>query len=299
LVFNNTFVIPARFFGKKSSGGRIEGLLLQTPGERARVWIKGRVMPGDEIAIDEFGPVKVLGKFGKQIELSCLRAELAEHLKTRGTIPIPPYIVNERRRRSLRDEISNDRGDYQSIFAKEAGGYSVAAPTASLHFDEGVLNQLHQKGIQRAEVSLHIGEGTFAPVEVEDFSEHRMHSEEVAISETEWEKILEAKKRGNRIFAVGTTVCRSLEAAVRNARPHGTFWTDLFIKPPYEFKMVDALITNFHWPDSTLIVLVASFLEAENGRVGAELKHLWRQIYDEAVGNRYRFFSYGDGMLIL
>jgi S-adenosylmethionine:tRNA ribosyltransferase-isomerase len=302
LVFNDTFVIPARFFGKKSTGGNFEGLLLQTPPGEAVVWIRGRVNYGDSILIYGFRPVEVRAKDGKRVTLSCERDELVEHLKKTGSIPVPPYIVAERERRSEPASKVEDVSNYQSIFAEEKTGYSVAAPTASLHFDSSLRVALAQHGIETCTITLHVGEGTFAPVEVENIERHRMHREEVHIAEDTWKKIRDTKSRGGRVIAVGTTVCRSLEAASRREKcgeSIGAFATDLFIRPPFGFEVVDGLVTNFHWPDSTLIVLVATFLEAMRGECVLIRNHLWRQLYQEAIESNYRLFSYGDGMLIL
>ncbi|MDB5037536.1 MAG: queA [Bacteriovoracaceae bacterium] len=302
VIFNNTFVIPARFYGSRETGAKIEGLLLQTKSTRAKVWIRGKAHPGDRLNIDGFGKVEVLSKNGKQIELNCSRNELAACLEKCGSIPIPPYIVSERARRKLEAGCAEDKESYQTIFAKKGEDFSVAAPTASLHFDDLLLEKLKERGVEMAEISLHVGEGTFAPVDVGDLSKHQMHSEEVQIPPATWKKIEKAKSDGRRVIAVGTTVCRSLESAAERAEKNlsmDSFSTNLFIRPPFKFKVIDGLITNFHWPDSTLVVLVATFLEAKKGRCDDSLSHDWRKIYDEAISEKYQLFSYGDGMLIL
>lgn len=303
LVFNETFVIPARFFGRRKSGGVLEGLFLQSPGPEVRVWIKGRVNSGERIFIDDFGDVEVKARNGKDAILLVDKAVFTSFLRRRGAIPIPPYVQAERERRGEDVEAKEDRVRYQSLCARDDGlGYSVAAPTASLHFDQNLLSSLERSGIELCRLQLHIGEGTFAPVAVQNLGAHQMHEEEVGIFEAAWSQVVRTRKRGERVIAVGTTVCRALESFARLSPEvflPTTFRTSLFIRPPFEFLVVDGLITNFHWPDSTLVVLVASFLEAVNGKTPADLTHQWRTYYEEAVRTNYRFFSFGDGMLIL
>ncbi len=302
LVFNTSYVVPARFTASKLSGAKLEGLLVQSKENETRVWIRGRVSEGEEIQVDWLGKVRVLEKNGKEAVLQIARPLFIQFLKTNGLIPIPPYIRAERERQDWQSQTPSDSTDYQTVFAEESRGVSVAAPTASLHFDQDLLDDLEQKGIERAEIFLHIGEGTFAPVEAEDLTQHQMHFEEVQITTKAWKKIELAKQEGRRVIAVGTTALRALESAWLRGEKNESleyFKTDLFVKPPYRFNIVDGLITNFHWPDSTLMVLMATFLEAIGNQCGPNLKHEWRKLYEHAISLKYRFFSYGDGMLIL
>ncbi len=279
LVFNDTKVLPARLVGRKPTGGRVEILL--TDYIKPDLWkalIGGKkIRPGLFVRIAEDFSVEVL----KQIEKSLFLVKLhgKEPLKLidkYGKIPIPPYID--------REEEEIDRNYYQTVFAKEEG--SVAAPTASLHFSEELLQKLKEKGIKTAFLTLHISYGTFKPMRTEKVEEHTVDPEYVRVPKETVEEILRTKEAGKRVVAVGTTVVRALET-----KPFEPYegWTDLYIYPPFEFKVVDALITNFHLPRSSLLVLVSAFAGRE----------FILEAYKEAVRKRYRFYSYGDGMLIL
>lgn len=298
LVVNSSMVVPARFYGARETGAKIEGLYLERSLRGVRVWIKGKAQEGEKIKIDGFGAVKILSRAEKEAELEVHADEFIQYLFQKGEVPVPPYIVSERAR-AEDPHFRDDAEDYQTVFAKRDIDYSVAAPTASLHFDEDLMAALRAKEIQTAEVCLHVGVGTFAPLESLQVS--KLHSESVSISAETWDFLKKWKASGKRIVAVGTTVMRTLETAARRdemGERTDSFSTQLFIKPPFEFKFVDSLITNFHWPDSSLIVLVATFIEAKNKFCPETIHHQWRVAYDEAIRNEYRLFSYGDGLLI-
>jgi len=282
LVFNDTRVVAARLKGVKPSGGRVEVLLERGLAERgALVQLKASkpIRPGLEIRTAG-GIVEVLEP---RADLWCVRlpGPAEAFFEQWGEVPLPPYI--------RRAPESDDRQRYQSVFARVAG--AVAAPTASLHFDQALLAALERRGVARAFVTLHVGAGTFQPVRVERLSEHVMHAERCEVGEGACAAIRDAHARGGRVVAVGTTVARALEAAARQ-RAGIAPWsgdTDLFIHPGYRFAVIDALLTNFHLPESTLLMLVCALGGRE--RVLAAYAH--------AVRSRYRFFSYGDAMLLL
>jgi len=302
LVVNNTKVIPARFFASRETGGGLEGLYIKRTNKGVLVWIKGKVVVGESIQVPGFGPAQVLERKEAQVELLCDGKAFETFLWDKGLTPIPPYIRQQRMRDGIKETKKDDQKDYQSVFAKNFGFYSVAAPTASLHFDEEVLNQLKKKGVEILEVNLQVGEGTFAPVRAKKLADHKMHSEVVSIPAETWKTLKAFKKAGRRVIAVGTTVVRSLESAFlreQEGKNIDQFETELFIKPPFRFSMVDGMITNFHWPDSTLIVLVATFLEAQKGACPPQLTNRWRELYEEAIREKYRLFSYGDAAIII
>lgn len=312
LVVNESTVLPARFYGRRKTGAKLEGLFLEGNGDQVRVWLKGKVKEGEAIEIDGYGEVIVSKRFEKDAFFNCKAVDFVKFLKIKGLMPLPPYIRNEREARGLNSESPSDSQVYQTVFAnddvdsKDGQQYSVASPTASLHFDSELVASLQAKGIEIEKISLYVGEGTFAPVMVENLNDHKMHTEHCEINSDVWSRLMRAKKEGRRIIAVGTTALRTLESAALRSKKGETlehFTTDLFIRPPFEFQVASGLITNFHWPDSTLIVLVATFLEAieagERGLCKSVLHHRWRTYYDLAIRERYRLFSYGDGMLIL
>jgi S-adenosylmethionine:tRNA ribosyltransferase-isomerase len=284
LVFNDTKVIAARLGGTKPTGGRVE-LFLERPidADRALVQVRASkpIRPG--MAIETAGgTVRVLEQCGELWEVSLPQAALA-FFERWGEVPLPPYI---RRRPN-----AADRERYQSVFARAEG--AVAAPTASLHFDPPLLEALERRGIGRAFITLHVGAGTFQPVRAEDLHSHVMHAERVSVSAATWEAIARARARAGRIIAVGTTVVRALEsAALESAGLEPVAWsgeTRLFITPGFRFRVTEGLITNFHLPESTLLMLVSALAGRE--RVLAAYAH--------AVRSRYRFFSYGDAMLVV
>ncbi len=283
LVFNNTKVMKARLFGQKDSGGKIEALIervLDPHTALAHIRSSKSPKPGTSLVFEGDIHAHMLERRG---ELFCLRfsgsQSVYEILEAHGHLPLPPYI-----------ERTADRQDdnrYQTVYAKHEG--AVAAPTAGLHFTDELLSALHDKGVERAEVTLHVGAGTFQPVRVENIAEHQMHSEWFEVPAITVEKIVAARQRGARVWAVGTTSMRALESAARSGvLLAGEGDTDIFITPGYRFNVVDRLITNFHLPKSTLLMLVSAF---------SGIEHI-RSVYAHAVKNEYRFFSYGDAMIL-
>ena len=284
IVFNNTRVIPARLFGHKATGGQVEVFLervLEDGSFLAMLRSSKKLRPGQEILLGDGSALTYMERSGDFFRLQSVTGELPIDLFQRlGQVPLPPYIS--------RPPEDADHERYQTLFARKAG--AVAAPTASLHFDEALLNELNDRGIRSTEITLHVGAGTFLPVRVEDLDKHEMHSEYLEVSEQAVDAIERAKSEGGRIIAAGTTSLRALESASAGGRlkpMQGD--TRLFIRPGYRFNTVDGLITNFHLPESTLLMLVSAF--AGIGEI--------RNAYAHAVEQRYRFFSYGDAMLIL
>jgi len=288
LVLNNTKVVPARVFGQKDTGGRIEILLERVSGpHRFLAQIKASKAPkvGQTLKVDEDDSVTltVTGRQESFFEVSVDQSgDLYEWFEEVGHMPLPPYID--------RADAVLDIERYQTVFAQRQG--AVAAPTAGLHYDQTLLTQIKAKGIQIAYVTLHVGAGTYQPVRVDRVDQHIMHSESIKVSAAVCEQVIETKARGGRVVAVGTTVVRSLESAARAASnqliaPYSGD-TDIFIFPGYEFKAVDVLQTNFHLPESTLLMLVSAFAGYENVMMA----------YQHAIDHRYRFFSYGDAMLL-
>jgi S-adenosylmethionine:tRNA ribosyltransferase-isomerase len=284
LVFNDTRVIQARVFGHKQSGGKVEILVERLlPGNEARVQL-GASKPsraGTRIVLDGGGEAEVLGREGEFYRLRFhVGGALDEWLQVAGRLPLPPYIQ--------RAPDADDAARYQTVFAREPG--AVAAPTAGLHFDEALLDALRARGVEFGHVTLHVGAGTFQPVRVDDLGEHRMHSEWLNVGARLVEQVRRTRARGGRVVAVGTTVVRALESALGSdgeLRPLAGE-TAIFILPGYRIRSVDALLTNFHLPESTLLMMVSAFAGRE--RIFAAYAH--------AVRERYRFFSYGDAMLL-
>lgn len=283
LVFNDTRVIPARLFGQKSTGGRIEILIERLLGgneARAQIGASKSPKPGSRIALDAGGEAEVLERDGGFYRLRFhVGGSLEQWLLHAGQLPLPPYIT--------RAPGEHDSERYQTVFAREPG--AVAAPTAGLHFDPPLLEALRAAGIEFGHVTLHVGAGTFQPVRVDDIRQHRMHSEWLNVGAELVEQVRRTRARGGRVIAVGTTVVRALETAMRDGelRPFAGD-TRIFIFPGYRIRSIDALITNFHLPQSTLLMLVSAFAGRE--RILAAYRH--------AVAQRYRFFSYGDAMLL-
>jgi len=291
LVFNDTRVIPARFALKKSTGGRVEGLYLsQTEQGDWRVMLKnvGKIdgqpvlsFAGAQDSVASVIAKEADGTYLLRIKSSSPALELLDRI---GRMPLPPYIKRKRDRDPRDDE---DRHRYQTIYAANAG--SVAAPTAGLHFTENMLRELDQRQVQRVHVTLHVGLGTFKPVTAESLAEHEMHDESYSIDARAADVLNQAKCQGRRIIAVGTTAARVLESQAADRKFEAKFGnTKIFIYPPFEWRHVGALITNFHLPRSTLIALVAAFVGLEEQR----------RIYREAIERRYRFFSYGDASFL-
>ena len=286
LVFNDTRVIPARLHGHKASGGKVE-MLLERPLDAHRGLAHLRSSkspkPGTELIFEGDIHAVVEGRRDALFELRFLgETPLIALLEAHGHMPLPPYID--------RADESADRERYQTVYARRAG--AVAAPTAGLHFDEPLLGRLAEKGVERAFVTLHVGAGTFQPVRVDDIREHVMHSEWLEVDEETCAKVRTARAAGRRVIAVGTTSVRCLESAcMKSATGEIAPYrgeTDIFIYPGYEWRCVDALITNFHLPESTLLMLVSSFAGFDTTMAA----------YREAVAERYAFFSYGDAMFL-
>ena len=288
LVFNNTQVIPARLHGKKSSGGKVEVLVERIIDEHvALAHVRASKSPkaGTELIFEQGFTAAVTGREGDlfivQFNQNKQKQTVLDILNTIGHMPLPPYIQRE-------DE-SFDQERYQTVYAEKPG--AVAAPTAGLHFDENILQQLSEKGIEQIQVTLHVGAGTFQPVRADDLKDHHMHKEWIELTEENCQKINKAKKEGRRIIAVGTTSVRCLESASLfsggELKPYSGE-TDIFITPGYEFKVIDALITNFHLSESTLLMLVSAFAGYEN----------IKKAYQHAIKEKYRFFSYGDAMFL-
>ncbi len=288
LVFNNTRVIPARMFGQKASGGKLEILverILDDHSVLAHVRASKAPKPGTQILLDNGFSAEMFARHDALFELHFAGdLPVLDILNQIGHMPLPPYID--------RPDENSDKERYQTVYNQRPG--AVAAPTAGLHFDEPLLAALREKGVDFAYVTLHVGAGTFQPVRVERLEDHQMHSEYAEVSADVVEKINAARARGSRVIAVGTTSVRSLETAaqvsLKAGKPLSPFFgdTSIFIYPGYQYQVVDALITNFHLPGSTLIMLVSAF---------AGYDHVMNA-YQEAVTSGYRFFSYGDAMFI-
>jgi S-adenosylmethionine:tRNA ribosyltransferase-isomerase len=284
LVFNDTRVLPARLYGRKETGGAVEILIERVTGAHeavAQLGVSKKPKAGSKILLEDGSALEVLGREGEFYTLRYPRPEALEKLLLRlGHMPLPPYIA--------RADEAADAERYQTIYAKSPG--AVAAPTAGLHFDAPLLDALREKGVDSGYVTLHVGAGTFAPLRSENIEDHRMHREWLNVGAELVEKIRRTRARGGRVVAVGTTVVRALESALRagEVQPFAGE-TQIFIFPGYKIASVDALITNFHLPESTLLMLVSAFAGRE----------LMLDAYRHAVAERYRFFSYGDAMLIL
>ena len=283
LVFNDTRVIKARLFGQKTTGGQVEILVERILNDHdALAFVRASKTPklGTRILIDDAVEFEVLEREVDLFRLRCHAAgNLLQVLDRYGRLPLPPYIAHAPE--------AADETRYQTVYASQPG--AVAAPTAGLHFDEGMLARLDAMGVKRATVTLHVGAGTFQPVRVENIAEHKMHSERFFIPEATVAAIRQARANGGRVMAVGTTSLRALESAARDGELlAGEGDTNLFITPGYRFKVVERLLTNFHLPRSTLLMLVSAFGGHDNLRAA----------YVHAVAERYRFFSYGDAMLI-
>ena len=284
LVMNNSRVLPARLLGHRPTGGAVEVLLLRDLGDKR--W-ECLVKPGKKMQVGQeviFGNGELTAKVaavqedGNRVVEFFYEGIFLEVLERLGKMPLPPYIKAE----------LSDQERYQTVYSKESG--SAAAPTAGLHFTNELLDKIREKGVQTAFVTLHVGLGTFRPVKAESISEHHMHAELCMISPETAAILNETKQKGGRIVCVGTTSCRTLESLVNE---DGTFeakskWTEIFIYPGYQFKAMNALITNFHLPESTLVMLVSAFAGRENVL----------NAYEQAVKERYRFFSFGDAMFI-
>ncbi len=311
LVANNSKVIPARLIGKKNTlsallgtGGEVEVFLSK---QLENVWeclIKGRVKVGTSIVFSKklSGEVMALKDDGVRfVKFNLEGTAFVKEVEKIGQVPLPPYIVKKRREEK---ELPNDKKNYQTVYADNFKKGSVAAPTAGLHFTPELIKKIKAKGVGVEYLTLHVGLGTFLPVKTEKIEEHKIHSEYAEVSAEVIKKIVETKKRGGRIIAIGTTTTRTLEYVLKNLDIQNSKfkiqnysgWVDIFIYPPYKFKVVDALITNFHLPKSTLLMLVSAFAACpEHSRRG---KKYIDKAYQEAIKAKYRFYSYGDAMLI-
>ena len=283
LVFNDTRVIPARLFGHKPTGGKVEVLVERITGTRsalAQIRSNKPLRPGAEIILGEHASARITGRQADLFQLDfSINNDLAGYLEQAGHMPLPPYIK--------RADAPGDRQRYQTVYARVPG--AVAAPTAGLHFDDKLIGELEHQGVASAFLTLHVGAGTFQPPRTENLDEHVMHHESFEIGAEASRKITETRRHGGRIVAVGTTVVRTLETATgdQGIEPcRGE--TDLFIRPGFQFRCVDALLTNFHLPESTLLMLVCAF--AGHAAVMSAYQH--------AIKERYRFYSYGDAMFI-
>lgn len=288
LIFNNTRVIPARLFGQKSTGGKVEVLverLLDQHSVLAHIRASKSPKVGAELLLEGKVEATMVARHGALFELKFSgETSVLDILNEIGHMPLPPYID--------RPDDDSDRERYQTVYNEKPG--AVAAPTAGLHFDDEILEQIKHKGIDLAFVTLHVGAGTFQPVKVDEISDHVMHSEYVEVPQEVANKIQQTKANGGRVIAVGTTSVRSIESAAQKAKsmqqPLCEFYgdTDIFITPGYEFLVVDGLLTNFHLSESTLLMLVSAFSGYE---------HIM-SAYQHAIKERYRFFSYGDAMFL-
>lgn len=282
LVMNDTKVIPARFYGTKTTGGKVEFLIERILGNQtflAHIKTSKALKPGARIDLGDNWQVTMLDRQDDLFHCQ-LNGCLDTMMHQLGHVPLPPYIT--------REDDAHDLSRYQTVYARHKG--SVAAPTAGLHFDDAVIQSLQAKGVRIAYSTLHVGAGTFRPVRCDNILEHKMHREQYTISEALSQAVNETKAAGKRVIAVGTTALRSLESAAQE----GTFTarngdTDIFIYPGYQFKVCDGLLTNFHLPESTLLMLVSAFIGHKEAMA----------LYQIAIENQYRFFSYGDASLLL
>ena len=282
IVFNDTKVIPARLHGKKETGGNVELLIERISGEK-QAWVQMRASKVPKIGsivrihnpAGETFPVEMIGYDGRFYEV-LFPENIFNLLERFGELPLPPYIEHQPN--------SEDAQRYQTVVAKNPG--AVAAPTAGLHFDEVILQDLKDLGVKQATVTLHVGAGTFTPVREEDLSKHKMHYEWYSIPPETLKAIASTKQNGKRVVAIGTTSLRALESYAVNGQSSGE--TNLFITPGYQFQTIDCLLTNFHLPKSTLLMLVSAFAGVDNIRTA----------YQHAIEQKYRFFSYGDAMFL-
>jgi len=284
LIFNNTRVIPARLIGEKETGGKVEVMIERVlDNHRAMAHVRANKSPkaGGKLQLENEINAEVIARQDTLFEIEFEhKLTVFELLEKYGHIPLPPYIE--------RDDTDADKERYQTVFAEEVG--AVAAPTAGLHFTPELLQELKDKGVETAKVTLHVGAGTFLPVRVDNLEEHVMHAEWVEVDQETCDAVEACKARGGKVVAVGTTSVRSLESAAKQTGSIRPFTGDtrLFITPGFKFNVVDAMITNFHVPESTLLMLVSAFSGYEN----------IMNAYQHAVKERYRFFSYGDAMFL-
>ncbi len=283
LVFNNTRVIPARLFGRKETGGRVEIMLERMIDDCeciAQLRVSKPPKKGGRVFLEDGSWLEVEGRDGPFFRMRAPGGGLGDKLEQLGHMPLPPYIE--------RQDTPEDRERYQTVYARHPG--AVAAPTAGLHFDATLLERIDALGVERAEVTLHVGAGTFQPVRCDRIEDHRMHAEQLEVPESVCDAVQRTRERGGRVIAVGTTAVRSLETAAAGGelKPYSGE-SRIFIYPGFEFRVIDGLVTNFHLPESTLLMLVCALAGREETLAA----------YRHAVEQRYRFFSYGDAMLVL
>jgi S-adenosylmethionine:tRNA ribosyltransferase-isomerase len=283
---NNSKVFPARLLGHKAAtGGAVEVFLHhQTSPDTWQCLVGGRVKPG--LTLDFSSGLQAVTEIDNgdgtwQVKFNLAGPKFWRTIYKIGLVPLPPYIKRNKK-------MASDERNYQTVYADSHKVGSVAAPTAGLHFTKGLLKKVSERGVKIVYVTLHVGLGTFAPVKTEKITEHKMHSEFAEVSASTLRAILKTKQSGGRVIAVGTTSCRTLESLDLSQPAGQAFWTDIFIYPGYHFKIVDALITNFHLPKSTLVMLVSALANKKN----------IDKAYQEAIAKKYRFFSYGDAMYI-
>jgi S-adenosylmethionine:tRNA ribosyltransferase-isomerase len=306
LVFNNSKVFKARIFGKKETGGKIEFLLVRPIDDFVwEVLAKGKLKMGDKVFFEDKVVAEILEKNERalRVKFNISAEKFFKYLEKRGEMPLPPYVnIRTENNPEVRPPgVPRGRTSglfYQTVYADKIG--SVAAPTAGFHFIKELLDKLKKKGVEILYITLHVGPGTFLPVETENIEEHKMHEEFFEVRKDVWKKIVGARfiAPKKRIIAVGTTTCRVLEhlGAINRAPIDKDIFgsTDIFIYPPYDFKIVDALITNFHLPKSTLLMLVSAFVDPKDLKGIEKIK----KAYKKAVDKKYRFYSFGDAMLI-
>lgn len=284
IIINNTRVLPARVFGTKATGGKVEIMVERLVSETevlAQIKASKALKEGNQIFINGEALLEMVSRDDAFFLLKTIdNSPIAKVLEAHGHLPLPPYIT--------RSDEALDQSRYQTVFNKEEG--AVAAPTAGLHFTEEFLEKIRAKGIDVTEITLHVGAGTFQPIRSEDLNEHQMHKEWISVPQSAVDEILSTKEKGGRVIAIGTTAVRAIESAGLSGELKAfTGDTNIFIKPGFEFKVIDGLLTNFHLPKSTLLVLVSTLMG----------KKRMEEVYAHAVDARYRFFSYGDSMLLI
>lgn len=284
IIINNTRVLPARVFGTKATGGKVEIMVERLVSETevlAQIKASKALKEGNQIFINGEPLLEMVSRDDAFFLLKTIdNSPIAKVLEAHGHLPLPPYIT--------RSDEALDQSRYQTVFNKEEG--AVAAPTAGLHFTEEFLEKIRAKGIDVTEITLHVGAGTFQPIRSEDLNEHQMHKEWISVPQSAVDEILSTKEKGGRVIAIGTTAVRAIESAGLSGELKAfTGDTNIFIKPGFEFKVIDGLLTNFHLPKSTLLVLVSTLMG----------KKRMEEVYAHAVDARYRFFSYGDSMLLI
>lgn len=294
LVLNDSKVIPARLIGKKESGGELEIFLSKFKNDFWECLVKGRVKPGQKVIFSDKLKAELIASNDDStwmVRFNLTGSEFFHEMERIGQMPLPPYIIKSRQS-SVVSRQFDDREDYQTVYADDAKPGSVAAPTAGLHFTPELLEKIKAKGVRVEYVTLHVGLGTFLPVKTENIEEHKIHSEWTEVPQNTIAAILRAKAEGKRVVAVGTTTARTLEYFFKFMPAQAGIlfsgWVDIFIYPGYQFKVVDALVTNFHLPKSTLLMLVSALA----GKKSID------KAYQEAIKRKYRFYSYGDAMLI-